>query len=161
MSLAVSVASEMGRRCVPPALLLALPMLALAAAPLPAPAYGLPRPGVVCDKVQATCYTDKGPSVAQTGREYGRKAQDDLLRTLSGRPPVPVFRLSGGELCDLRQRSCWDDGNQRRNPSNKITRQLFGSSSGNSHGMGDVQHWKHDHNDRHTMTIIISIRGII
>jgi hypothetical protein len=140
MSLAVSVASEMGRRYVPPALLLALPVLGLAAAPAPASAYGLPRPGVVCDKVQATCYTDKGPSVAQTGREYGRKAQDDLLRTLSGRPPVPVFRLSGGELCDLRQRRCWDDGNQRRNPSNTITRQLFGSSSGNSHGWSDNGH---------------------
>lgn len=140
MGLAVSVAAETGRRCVPSTFLLALPMLALAAAPLPAHAYGLPRPGVVCDKVQATCYTDKGPSVAQTGREYGRKAQDDLLRTLSGRPPVPVFRLSGGELCDLRQRRCWDDGNQRRNPSNKITRQLFGSSSGNSHGWNDNGH---------------------
>ena len=140
MRLAVSVGSEMGRRCVPPALLLALDVLALAAAPAPAFAYGLPRPGVVCDKVQATCYTDKGPSVAQTGREYGRKAQDDLLRTLSGRPPVPVFRLSGGELCDLRQRRCWDDGNQRRNPSNTITRQLFGSSSGNSHGWSDNGH---------------------
>jgi len=79
MSLAVSVASEMGRRCIPLALLLALPVLALAAAPAPAYAYGLPRPGVVCDKVQATCYTDEGPSVAQTGREYGRKAQEDLL----------------------------------------------------------------------------------
>jgi hypothetical protein len=89
MSLAVSVASEMGCRCIPPALLLALPVLALAAAPEPASAYGLPRPGVVCDKVQTTCYTDKGPSVTQTGREYGRKAQDELLRTLSGRPPMP------------------------------------------------------------------------
>jgi hypothetical protein len=137
MSLALSVAAEIGRRCVTPAVLLALPMLALAAAPSPAHAYGLPRPGVVCDKVEATCYTDQGPSVAQTGREYGRKAQEVLLRSLSGRPPAPVFRLSGGELCDLRQRRCWDDGNQRRNPSNTITRQLFGSASGNNQGWGD------------------------
>jgi len=137
MGLAGSVAAEIGRRCVTPALRLALPMLALAVAPSPAQAYGLPRPGVVCDKVDATCYTDQGPSVAQTGREYGRKAQEDLLRSLSGRPPVPMFRLSGGELCDLRQRRCWDDGNQRRNPSKTITRQLFGSASGNNQGWGD------------------------
>jgi hypothetical protein len=137
MGIALSVAAQMGHRCVTPAVLLALPMLALAAVPSRAQAYGLPRPGVVCDKVQTTCYTDQGPSVAQTGREYGRKAQDELLRSLSGRPPVPVFRLSGGELCDLRQRRCWDDGNQRRNPSNTITRQLFGSSGGYSNGWGD------------------------
>jgi len=137
MGLALSVVAKMGLRRGTPALLLALPMLALAAAPPQAQAYGLPRPGVVCDKVQAICYTDQGPSVAQTGREYGRKAQDDLLRSLSGRPPVPVFRLSGGELCDLRQRRCWDDGNQRRNPSNTITRQLFGSTAGNGNGWGD------------------------
>jgi hypothetical protein len=137
MSLALSVASETRRRCLTPAILLALHMLALAAAASPAHAYGLPRPGVVCDRVDATCYTDQGPSVAQTGREYGRKAQENLLRSLSGRPPVPIFRLSGGELCDLRQRRCWDDGNQRRNPSNTITRQLFGSASGNSQGWGD------------------------
>jgi len=137
MGLAVSVAAEISRRCVPPVLLLSLPMLALAAVPYPAQAYGLPRSGVVCDKVQATCYTDQGPSVAQTGREYGRKVQEELLRSLSGRPPVTMFRLSGGELCDLRQRRCWDDGNQRRNPSNTITRQLFGSTSGNSQGWGD------------------------
>lgn len=137
MGPALSVAAEIGRRCGTPAILLALPILVLAAAPTPVQAYGLPRPGVVCDKVQATCYTDQGPSVSQTGREYGRKAQDELLRSLSGRPPVPMFRLSGGELCDLRQRRCWDDGNQRRNPSNTITRQLFGSSAGNSNDWGD------------------------
>lgn len=137
MGLAVSAASEIGRRYVTPAVLLALDMLALTGSPSPANAYGLPRPGVVCDKVEATCYTDQGPSVAQTGREYGRRAQEHLLRSLSGRPPVTVFRLSGGELCDLRQRRCWDDGNQRRNPSNTITRQLFGSASGNSQGWGD------------------------
>ncbi len=134
MDPALSVAAEIGRRCGSPAILLALPLLALATAPAPAQAYGLPRPGVVCDKVQSTCYTEQGPSVAQTGREYGRKAQDELLRSLSGRPPVPMFRLSGGELCDLRQRRCWDDGNQRRNPSNTITRQLFGSSGGYGNG---------------------------
>jgi hypothetical protein len=134
MDPALSVAAEIGRRCGTPAILLALPLLALATAPAPVQAYGLPRPGVVCDKVQSTCYTEQGPSVAQTGREYGRKAQDELLRSLSGRPPVPMFRLSGGELCDLRQRRCWDDGNQRRNPSNTITRQLFGSSGGYGNG---------------------------
>ncbi len=139
MGLGPLVASQIQpRRRAGDSVLLTLAMVGLAAATPEARAYGMPRPGVVCDKVQAICYTDQGPSVAQTGREFGRKAQDDLLRSLSGRPPLPVFRLSGGELCDLRQRRCWDDGKQRTNPSNSLTRQLFGKTSGNNNGWGDT-----------------------
>jgi hypothetical protein len=139
MGLGSLVASQIQpRRLAADSLLMVLAMVGLATASPGARAYPMPRPGVVCDKVQAICYTDQGPSVAETGREFGRKAQDELLRSLSGRRPLPVFRLSGGELCDLRERRCWDDGNRRTNPSNAITRQLFGKTNGSTNGWGNT-----------------------
>ena len=62
-----------------------------------------------------------------------------LLRYLSGQSPVLVFRLYGGELGDLRQRRCWDNDNQRRNPSTTITRGPHPGASVNlSKGVGPV-----------------------
>ena len=60
-------------------------------------ALDLSRPGVVCDNSQSICYDSQGPSVNQTRRSYGQKAERDLLRQISGRPPAQDFQLSGGE----------------------------------------------------------------
>ena len=88
----------------------------------------LPRAGVICDTRTRTCYTSQGPSLSETRNEFGNRAEQDLLRLLSGRPPEREFTLSGGELCDLRERTCWDDGSRRRNVSNRLTQQLWGGT---------------------------------
>ena len=93
-------------------------------------ALDLSRPGLVCDNSQRICYDSQGPSVAQTRRAYGEKAERDLLRQISGRPPGQDFILSGGELCSINRRTCWDDGAQKSNVSNRLTKQLFGNSGG-------------------------------
>jgi len=99
-------------------------------------ALDMPRAGVVCDNSQRICYDGQGPSVNQTRRTYGEKAERDLLRQLSGRPPGQDFLLSGGQLCSVSRRTCWDDGWQRTNISTKLTRQLYGNSAG-GHGNGE------------------------
>lgn len=101
---------------------------ALAIGPASAGTTGLsmPRTGVICDGKTSTCYTADGPSLRETRMEFGNRAEQALLNQLSGRPPAKEFSLSGGELCDLRQRTCWDDGSKRRNVSNRLTQQLWG-----------------------------------
>jgi hypothetical protein len=106
--------------------LLAVAMLGAVALPWPAEALDLPSEGVICDPSQRICYDRQGPSLARTRSLYGRRAEQDLLRTISGRPPAQVIRFESGELCDLRRQLCWDDGAKRNNISNRLTRQLFG-----------------------------------
>lgn len=99
------------------------------AMPVGAAAVKLPRAGVICDTRTFTCYTGDGASLSQTRREFGSRAEQDLLRRLSGRPPAQTFTLSSGELCDLAQRTCWDDGDRRRNVSNRLTQQLWAGTA--------------------------------
>lgn len=108
-----------------------LPLLAslLATATLPAVAASrvdLVAPNLLCDNTQQVCYDAQGPSLSQTRRSFGERAERNLLRNLSGRPPMTSFTLSSGVLCDLRERTCWDDGSRRTNISNRLTKHLFG-----------------------------------
>lgn len=107
------------------------------ACPLGAAALDLPSQGVICDQPQRICYDKMGASLSQTRRHFGRQAEQQLLRSLSGRPPEREFQFSSGEVCDLRRQVCWDDGWRRSNISNRLTRQLFGTS--NSAGWGEEQ----------------------
>lgn len=111
----------------PSALLLA-PLLALLGTPALAGA-DLVAPNLVCDTRQQICYDAQGPSLNQTRRVFGDKAERNLLRLLSGRPPMTSIAFSNGALCDLAKRTCWDDGNRRTNISNRYTRQLFGGGA--------------------------------
>jgi len=96
--------------------------------PQPGRALDLPRAGVICDESQRRCYDRQGPSLVETRRQFGRRAEQDLLRTLSGRPPAREIRFPSGELCDLQRQICWDDGAKRDNISKRLTRQLFGTT---------------------------------
>lgn len=107
-------------------------LAAALAAPLPGLSVDLPRSGVVCDRKQQICYDARGASLEQTRREYGKEAERNLLRELSGRPPARTIEFSSGEVCDLRERRCWDDGWKRRNESGRLTRQLFSGSGGSN-----------------------------
>lgn len=116
---------------------LALGGLALLASGRPARAVDLRGDGVVCDGRERVCYDDRGASLSETRRRYGREAERELVRRLSGRPPLREVLFSSGELCDFQQRQCWDDGWRRRNASNRLTRHLFGSSGGSGSGVID------------------------
>lgn len=106
-----------------------LPLVAAAVGGLTLPAMAqtvdLVAPNFICDSTREVCYDAKGPSIEKTGAVYGERAERRLLRELSGRPPVTTFSLSNGALCDVSQRTCWDDGNTRRNVSNRLTKQLY------------------------------------
>ena len=93
-----------------------------------AKAIDFPRPGVICDAPARVCYDRQGASVALTRLYYGPLASNQLLARLSGSPPQRDFLLSGGQLCDLGQRICWDDGWRRRLVSQALSQQLFGAS---------------------------------
>jgi hypothetical protein len=94
----------------------------------PARAVDFPRPGVVCDAPRQVCFDSQGPSVALTRQFYGYGASNRLLANLSGRPAEREFLLSGGQLCDVNQRICWDDGWRRRQVNPLLSRQLFGTT---------------------------------
>lgn len=98
----------------------------------PAGAVDLMGSGVVCDRPRQICYDSRGPSLLETRRQYGRSAEQRLLRQLSGRPPMETIPFSSGELCDLRARQCWDDGWKRTNISHRLTRHLFGFTDSGS-----------------------------
>jgi len=103
-------------------------MLGAMALPLPGRALDLPRDGVICEPSRSICYDRQGPSLAETRRQFGRRAEQDLLRSLSGRPPARMIQFRSGELCDLQRQICWDDGAKRNNISKRLTRQLFGTT---------------------------------
>lgn len=117
-------------RPVPARLLLAVSAIAGLALPAQASSVDLVAPNFLCDRSQEICYDAQGPSLTQTRRTYGEKAERRLLKDLSGRPPVTTFTLSNGALCDVRDRTCWDDGNRRRNVSNRFTQHLFSGGGG-------------------------------
>lgn len=94
----------------------------------PAGAVELRSGGIVCDPEQKACYDRRGPDLNETGRRYGARAERDLRRRVTGWPPQREIVFSSGELCDLREQQCWDDGWRRRNVSNRLTKHLFGSS---------------------------------
>jgi len=103
-------------------------------ATLPAEAVDLPRPGIVCDAPQKVCFDRRGASLPLTRLTYGPQAGNQLLSLLSGRPPAREFQLSDGQLCDLNQRVCWQDGWRRRRVNTLLSRHLFGASAGPSDG---------------------------
>jgi len=80
-----------------------------------------------------------------TRRYFDRNAEQNLQRLLSARLMPSEFQFSGGEVCDVQRRICWDDGSQRRNVSNRLSRQLFGSvgaqgsQSGSNNGNSTIQ----------------------
>lgn len=100
----------------------------------PARAVDFPRPGVVCDAPRQVCFDNQGASIALTRLYYGPWAGNQLLAQLSGRPPQLDFMLSGGQLCDINQRTCWDDGWRRRIVNPTLSRQLFATGANGSYG---------------------------
>jgi hypothetical protein len=95
-----------------------------------------PSNGVICDRAVRICYDRNGVSLPLTRRSFDRRAEQNLERQLTGRALPTLFQFSGGELCDVRRQICWEDGSQRTNVSNRLSRQLFGNigAQGNQTG---------------------------
>ena len=106
--------------------LLALGLLGALALPMAARAVDVPRAGVICDAPRQVCFDRQGPSIGLIRLYYGPGASNRLLAQLSGSPPQREFLLSSGQLCDLSQQRCWDDGWRRRLVNPVLSRQLFG-----------------------------------
>ncbi len=121
---------------------LAAGLLTLVSATLPLPAFArndtlyFPSTGTICDRGTRICYDRTGVSLTTTRNEFGNRAENELVRKLSGRPNPREFQFSTGEVCDLRVQTCWDDGWRRSNVSNRLSRQLFGNNGGRNSNSG-------------------------
>jgi hypothetical protein len=116
-----------------PAVVLPMPALAQSRS------LDFPSRGVICDRAVRICYDRNGVSLPLTRRYFDRRAEQNLQRQLTGRPIPIEFQFSGGEVCDVRRQICWDDGWQKTNVSNRLSRQLFGrvGNPGNQSGNGN------------------------
>lgn len=94
--------------------------------PMPGQTLLFPRPGVICDSPAQRCYDSQGLSLQQTGMVFGNGAQQQAWRQLGGLPPSPIFNLSNGSGCDVRQTICWDSFGGQRRRNQQLTSQLFG-----------------------------------
>ncbi|MFQ6538251.1 MULTISPECIES: YcgJ family protein [Aphanothece] len=86
----------------------------------------MPGSGVICDQASQTCYDRDGVSLPHTRTYFGPQAERRLWSGLIGRPPSREFSLSNGTVCDVREETCWSDGNGRRRLDREMTRELFG-----------------------------------
>lgn len=93
-------------------------------------AIDMSRPGLVCDQAEQLCYDREGISLSETRRSYGRYAEQKARRLIASGERGRTFLLSNGVACDVKARTCWDDGWKRRNVANGLTRHLFGSGGG-------------------------------
>lgn len=87
-----------------------------------------PRAGIVCDQVGQVCYDSYGPSIGITKIYFGQYAADRLTRNFSSADSRD-FRLSSGQACSIKKRTCWDDGWSENNVARGLTKQLFGTNN--------------------------------
>lgn len=102
-------------------------VFATAAAPARS-AIDTSQPGVVCDASEQLCYDREGLALPATRRAFGRYGEDKARRLIERGERGRTFLLSNGSACDVKARTCWDDGWKRRNVSTNLSRHLFGSS---------------------------------
>jgi len=94
--------------------------------PMPGQTLLFPSAGVVCDQPAQRCYDSNGLSLGLTGQYFGSFAQQNAFQSLGGRRPGPVFNLSNGSRCDVRQLSCWSSDYGQPMLNQQLTSQLFG-----------------------------------
>jgi hypothetical protein len=92
-------------------------------------AIDLREAGLVCDEAEQLCYDREGISLSATHRSFGRYGEDRARSLIARGERGRTFLLSSGVACDVKARTCWDDGWQRRNVAKGLTRHLFGNGS--------------------------------
>lgn len=99
-----------------------------------------PAPGVLCDaqglKGSGVCYDSRGVSAPLTRQYLGKRAESQLSNYLATNPAPLEFRLSNGTVCSVPARTCWEDGRNKRNVAQRLTRELFGGSQSGLQGPG-------------------------
>ncbi|MFN9646508.1 MAG: hypothetical protein ACK6BG_15625 [Cyanobacteriota bacterium] len=94
-----------------------------------AQAVRTPAPGVVCDSMalrgSGVCYDKNGVSLPLTGRHLGSRAEAQLSAYLAANPAPREFRLSNGLVCSVPERTCWQDGWNKRNVAESFSREFF------------------------------------
>ncbi|PZV20274.1 MAG: hypothetical protein DCF18_14340 [Cyanobium sp.] len=125
----LSIRLAAGRMVAAAALPLALlPFVAVQPAAAKSASIDYPRQGVVCDRATKMCFDSTGVSVTLTREYFGRSAERELIRKLSGSNRPTQFQLSNGDVCDVRRQTCWDDGWDGKNISRALSKQLFGNN---------------------------------
>ncbi|MBM5828255.1 MAG: hypothetical protein FJ050_09455 [Cyanobacteria bacterium M_surface_7_m2_040] len=95
--------------------------------PMPGQTLLFPSAGVVCDQPAQRCFDSMGLSLGLTRQYFGAFAEQNALNSLGGRRPGPVFQLSDGSRCNVRQSSCWSGAGYGQPIINQqLTSQLFG-----------------------------------
>ena len=96
--------------------------------PMPGQSLLFPAAGVVCDQSTQRCYDSSGLSLGLTRQYFGAFAEQNAVNSLGGRRPGPVFQLSDGSRCNVRQFSCWSGAGGYGQPvvNQQLTNQLFG-----------------------------------
>lgn len=121
------------------------------AAALPAAAkkatIDYPRSGVVCDQATKMCFDRTGVSVRLTREFFGRSAERELERKLSGSNRPTQFKLSNGDVCDVRRQTCWDDGWGGKNISKALSKQLFGNNGAWRNPGSNNNSWNNSNNN--------------
>ena len=97
-----------------------------------------PTQGVICDSSVSVCFNANGADLAETEREFGRRARRNLKNNLVNNPIVDVT-FADGRYCNFNMRGCWTNS-QRTSFDPRLNPWLFGSNpgGGNQGGQGTV-----------------------
>ncbi|KEF40831.1 MAG: hypothetical protein ER33_14880 [Cyanobium sp. CACIAM 14] len=95
-----------------------------------------PAQGVICDSSVAVCFNASGAAIADTEREFGRRARVQLERNLLNNPVIDVT-FADGRYCNFSLRGCWTT-RQRTMVDQQLNPWLFGAAPGSPGGQGTV-----------------------
>jgi hypothetical protein len=97
-----------------------------------------PVQGVICDSSVGVCFNANGAALAETEREFGRRARRTLENNLVNNPIVDVT-FADGRYCNFNLRGCWTN-RQRTSYDPRLNPWVFGAGagSGNPGGQGTV-----------------------
>ncbi len=97
-----------------------------------------PAQGVICDSSANVCFNATGAAIAETEREFGRRARLALENNLINSPILEVT-FADGRYCNFSMRGCWTT-NQRSQLDPRLNPWLFGgaATAGTQPGQGTV-----------------------
>jgi hypothetical protein len=97
-----------------------------------------PAQGVICDSSANVCFNATGAAIADTEREFGRRARLALENNLINSPILEVT-FADGRYCNFSMKGCWTN-NQRSQLDPRLNPWLFGgnATAGAQPGQGTV-----------------------
>ncbi len=89
-----------------------------------------PVQGVICDSSVSVCFNASGAALAETEREFGRRARRTLENNLVSNPIVDVT-FADGRYCNFNLRGCWTN-RQRTSFDPRLNPWVFGAGTASS-----------------------------